>query len=87
MRERLRSWPTLAQIADEIETWHSAGAADGFNPMFPVLPVDLIEFAELISPELQRRGLTPRGYGPSTLRERLGPPRPQNRFRGAQPPR
>jgi alkanesulfonate monooxygenase SsuD/methylene tetrahydromethanopterin reductase-like flavin-dependent oxidoreductase (luciferase family) len=72
-----------AQIADEMEAWHSAGAADGFNLMFPVLPIDLIEFTELVSPELQRRGLTPREYGPGTLRERLGLPRPQNRFRGA----
>ena len=74
---------TPAQIADEMEAWHSAGAADGFNLMFPVLPIDLIEFTELVSPELQRRGLTPREYGPGTLRERLGLPRPQNRFRGA----
>jgi len=43
-----------------MEAWYAAGAADGFNLMFPVLPIDLVEFAELVSPELQRRGLTPR---------------------------
>ncbi len=74
---------TPAQIADEMEAWYSAGAADGFNLMFPVLPIDLIEFAELVSPELQRRGLTPREYRPGTLRERLGLPRPQNQFKAA----
>ena len=66
-----------------MEAWYSAGAADGFNLMFPVLPIDLIEFAELVSPELQRRGLTPREYGPGTLRERMGLQRPQNQFKAA----
>jgi alkanesulfonate monooxygenase SsuD/methylene tetrahydromethanopterin reductase-like flavin-dependent oxidoreductase (luciferase family) len=28
-------------VADELEAWYLAGAADGFNLMFPVLPVDL----------------------------------------------
>jgi len=49
--------------------------------MFPVLPIDLVEFAELVSPELQRRGLAPREYTPATLRERLRLSRPPNRFK------
>jgi FMN-dependent oxidoreductase (nitrilotriacetate monooxygenase family) len=72
---------TASQIADEMEAWYAAGAADGFNLMFPVLPIDLVEFAELVSPELQRRGLSPREYTPATLRERLGLSRPPNRFK------
>lgn len=30
-----------------------AQAADGFNLMFPLLPDDLLNFAELVVPELQ----------------------------------
>jgi FMN-dependent oxidoreductase (nitrilotriacetate monooxygenase family) len=71
---------TATDIADELEAWYRAGAADGFNLMFPVLPVDLVNFAELVIPELQRRGLTPTAYADGTLRDRLGLPRPANRF-------
>jgi alkanesulfonate monooxygenase SsuD/methylene tetrahydromethanopterin reductase-like flavin-dependent oxidoreductase (luciferase family) len=72
---------TASQIADKMEAWYAAGAADGFNLMFPVLPIDLVEFAELVSPELQRRGLTPREYAPASLRKRLGLTPPPNRFK------
>ena len=71
---------TPTDIADELEAWYVAGAADGFNLMFPVLPVDLVNFAELVVPELQRRGLTPTMYADGTLRDRLGLPRPANSF-------
>ena len=49
---------TPVEIADEMEAWYSAGAADGFNLMFPLLPDDWLNFAQLVVPELQRRGLT-----------------------------
>ena len=71
---------TPTEIADEMEAWYAKGAADGFNLMFPLLPDDWLHFAELVVPELQRRGLTRRGYAPGTLRDRLGLPRPANRF-------
>ena len=45
-------------IAEEMEAWYLAGAADGFNLMFPLLPDDWLSFAEIVVPELQRRGLT-----------------------------
>jgi FMN-dependent oxidoreductase (nitrilotriacetate monooxygenase family) len=71
---------TPADIADQMEAWYTAGAADGFNLMFPTLPDDWINFAEQVAPELQHRGVTRTEYGPGTLRERLGLPRPADRF-------
>ncbi len=71
---------TPTEIADEMEAWHVAGAADGFNLMFPFLPDDWLRFAEFVVPELQRRGLTRREYASGTLRDQLGLRRPANRF-------
>jgi FMN-dependent oxidoreductase (nitrilotriacetate monooxygenase family) len=71
---------TPAEIADEMEAWYTAGAADGFNLMFPLLPDDWVSFAEQVVPELQRRGLTRKEYPAGTLRDRLGLPRPANGF-------
>ncbi len=73
---------TPSEIADEMEAWYAAGAADGFNLMFPLLPDDWLNFAELVVPELQRRGLTRKEYAAGTLRDRLGLPKPPNRFGG-----
>ena len=78
------SVPTVAgtpvEIADQLEDWFVAGAADGFNLMFPLLPEDWHAFAEKVVPELQRRGLFRTEYEPGTLRDRLGLARPANRF-------
>lgn len=78
------SVPTVAgtpvEIADQLEDWFVAGAADGFNLMFPLLPEDWHAFAENVVPELQRRGLFRTEYEPGTLRDRLGLARPANRF-------
>ena len=71
---------TPQEIADEMEAWYAAGAADGFNLMFPLLPDDWVNFAECVVPELQRRGLTPKQYASGTLRDRLHLPRPPNQF-------
>jgi FMN-dependent oxidoreductase (nitrilotriacetate monooxygenase family) len=73
---------TATDIADQLEAWHAAGAADGFVLMFPILPGDLTLFVERVVPELRRRGLAGRDYAPGTLRDRLGLPRPVNRFAG-----
>ncbi|WEW96913.1 LLM class flavin-dependent oxidoreductase [Pseudomonas nitroreducens] len=67
------------QIADHLEAWFSAGAADGFNIMPPLLPNGLDSFVELVVPELQKRGLYRREYRGSTLREHLGLQRPERR--------
>ncbi len=71
---------TPVEIADQLEDWFVAGAADGFNLMFPLLPEDWHAFAEKVVPELQRRGLFRTEYEPGTLRDRLGLARPANRF-------
>ena len=71
---------TPGEIADQLEGWFTAGAADGFNLMFQLIPEDWTNFASLVVPELQRRGLARTEYGPGTLRERLGLSRPVNRF-------
>ncbi|MGE8490904.1 MAG: nitrilotriacetate monooxygenase, partial [Paraburkholderia nemoris] len=54
-------------------------AADGFNVMPPVLPEGLTDFAELVLPELRRRGLFRADYEGRTLRENLGLRRPKSR--------
>ncbi|WP_433528204.1 LLM class flavin-dependent oxidoreductase [Micromonospora sp. CA-263727] len=63
---------TPEQIADDIETWFRAGAADGFNVMPDVLPSGFDDFADHVVPELQRRGLFRTEYDGRTLREHLG---------------
>jgi FMN-dependent oxidoreductase (nitrilotriacetate monooxygenase family) len=71
---------TPTQVADEIEHWFTAGAADGFNVMPPTLPAGLTDFVELVVPELQRRGLFRTDYSGTTLREHYGLARPHNQF-------
>ncbi|MCG2842446.1 LLM class flavin-dependent oxidoreductase [Sandaracinobacter sp. RS1-74] len=64
------------QVADQIEDWFRAGAADGFNVLPPTLPGGLEDFADLVTPELQRRGLFRTDYEGRTLRDHLGLARP-----------
>jgi FMN-dependent oxidoreductase (nitrilotriacetate monooxygenase family) len=66
---------TPESIADHIESWFAAGAADGFNLSFPYLPGSADDFIEQVLPILRERGLFHEHYG-STLRETLGLPRP-----------
>jgi len=67
---------TAESIADQLEHWFRTGAADGFNVLAPTLPHGLKDFAELVIPELQRRGLFRTAYEGRTLREHLGLARP-----------
>lgn len=69
---------TPEQLADRIEYWFKAGAADGFNIMAPVLPSGLEVFAEQVVPLLQQRGLFRTEYEHSTLRGHYGLPVPAN---------
>ncbi|MFJ3716614.1 LLM class flavin-dependent oxidoreductase [Streptomyces sp. NPDC090057] len=72
---------TPEQVAGQIETWFTQGAADGFNIMPAVLPSGLEAFVEHVVPLLRRRGLLRDAYGPRrTLRERYGLPRPANQY-------
>jgi len=54
---------TAKEVADQLEAWFTAGAADGFNLMFPLLPDDWTNFTSFVVPELQRRGLARTQYG------------------------
>jgi FMN-dependent oxidoreductase (nitrilotriacetate monooxygenase family) len=70
---------TPKSIADQLQQWFEEEGADGFNIMSPWLPGGLSEFADLVVPELQRRGLFRTEYEGRTLRDNLGLPRPVNR--------
>ncbi|POP67927.1 LLM class flavin-dependent oxidoreductase [Pseudomonas syringae] len=71
---------TPEQVADELQRWFEQGAADGFNVLVPHLPGGLEDVAQLLVPELQRRGLFRTEYEGTTLRENLGLQRPAYRF-------
>ena len=71
---------TPEQIADDIEGWFKAGAADGFNLMPDVLPSGLETFVETVVPILQARGLFRTDYTGSTLRHHFGLAKPPSRF-------
>ena len=70
---------TPETIADQIQLWFENEAADGFNIMPPYLPGGFDDFAELVVPELQKRGLFRSSYEGNTLRENLGLAFPKNR--------
>ncbi|MCX4090859.1 LLM class flavin-dependent oxidoreductase [Nocardia sp. alder85J] len=65
------------EIADTMERWLDAGAADGFMIQATHVPVAFEKFAAEVVPELRRRGLVPTERTGTTLRERLGIPRPE----------
>jgi FMN-dependent oxidoreductase (nitrilotriacetate monooxygenase family) len=71
---------TPEQIADLIEDWFGDGAADGFNIMPPLLPVQLDVFSAEVIPLLQRRGLFRTEYEGTTLRDHYGLARPKSVF-------
>lgn len=63
---------TASDIADALQERFEQGAADGFNIMPPTLPGGLVDFVELVLPELRRRDLVPTSYAATTLRGNLG---------------
>jgi alkanesulfonate monooxygenase SsuD/methylene tetrahydromethanopterin reductase-like flavin-dependent oxidoreductase (luciferase family) len=63
-------------VADMMEDWYRSGACDGFIVGPPILPLGLQKIADLLIPELQRRGLFRTEYEGETLRERMGLPTP-----------
>jgi FMN-dependent oxidoreductase (nitrilotriacetate monooxygenase family) len=75
---------TPQHVADILEEWFAAGAADGFNILPPYFPGGFADFVDEVVPELQRRGLYRREYQGTTLRDHLGLARiaaPQSRSR------
>jgi alkanesulfonate monooxygenase SsuD/methylene tetrahydromethanopterin reductase-like flavin-dependent oxidoreductase (luciferase family) len=66
-------------VADGLEEWFVAGAADGFNLMPPWFPGAFDDFVDQVVPILQQRGLFRTEYTGRSLRDHLGLPRPPNR--------
>jgi FMN-dependent oxidoreductase (nitrilotriacetate monooxygenase family) len=63
---------TAQSVADQMQAVFEAGGCDGFAVWPTVSPTMFEEFGRLVVPELQRRGLVQKEYGPgATLRDRL----------------
>ncbi len=60
---------SAATIANDMQDWFEADAADGFNVMCDVYPEGLRRFTEGVVPILQSRGLMRRDYRMATLRQ------------------
>ncbi len=73
---------TPTQLADHMQEWFEAGAADGFTMLSPYYVKPLEELVDTVIPELQRRGLFRTEYEGATLRENLGVPYRSNQFEG-----
>jgi FMN-dependent oxidoreductase (nitrilotriacetate monooxygenase family) len=80
---------SAATVADQMEQWIAETGIDGFNLAYVVTPETFADVADLLVPELQRRGRYKTEYRPGTLREKLfgdGPrlslPHPGARRRG-----
>ncbi|WP_260987610.1 LLM class flavin-dependent oxidoreductase [Roseomonas gilardii] len=63
---------TPADVADHMQDWMEAEAADGFNILPAHVPTGLQDVVDLVVPELQRRSLYRTHYEGNTLRENLG---------------
>jgi FMN-dependent oxidoreductase (nitrilotriacetate monooxygenase family) len=71
---------TAPDIADVMQEWFENDGCDGFNITPTHLPGGCEDFVEMVTPELQRRGLFRKEYQGRTLRENLGLKRPMNRY-------
>ena len=60
-----------AQVADALEAFVAATDIDGFNLAFAISPGTYTDIADLLVPELQRRGRYKTAYAPGSLREKL----------------
>jgi FMN-dependent oxidoreductase (nitrilotriacetate monooxygenase family) len=74
---------TPAMVADEMEAWLLQGGADGFCVICNYYPKPFEDFANLVIPELQRRGVFRTEYEGRTLRANLGLKVPPNRYAAA----
>ncbi|WP_127496840.1 LLM class flavin-dependent oxidoreductase [Paenibacillus glycanilyticus] len=81
VREVLESFDTLKrrfaivgnpqQVADGIQAYFEATGVDGFNLTHMITPGSLVDFVDLVVPELQKRGIYKTEYAPGTYREKL----------------
>ncbi|VEF48941.1 monooxygenase [Bacillus freudenreichii] len=62
---------TPEQIADTLEEWVEETDIDGFNLAYALAPGTFEDFVELVTPELQKRGLLKKEYTEGTFREKL----------------
>ncbi|MFN8522210.1 MAG: LLM class flavin-dependent oxidoreductase [Chloroflexota bacterium] len=76
VRDHPRFVGTPRQVVDQMEQWFAERACDGFVIAATHVPGAYEEFATMVVPELQRRGLFHRDYAGLTLRENLGLPVP-----------
>jgi alkanesulfonate monooxygenase len=82
---------SVSEVADELQAWVDETDIDGFNLSYAVTPGGYKDFAQLVVPELQRRGVYKIDYAPGTLREKVFGPgqarlpssHPAARFRSA----
>jgi FMN-dependent oxidoreductase (nitrilotriacetate monooxygenase family) len=74
-------------VADHLEHWFRAEAVDGFTVLSAFLTEQFDAFAELVVPELQRRGLYRTEYSGSTLREHLNLSSVTSTFAPTNPPK
>ncbi|CAN0620850.1 putative monooxygenase MoxC [Burkholderia multivorans] len=80
---RPRFLGTAEAVADGLQQWFDARAADGFI-VGGGTPTAFANFVEQVVPILQARGLYRSDYTGTTLREHLGLPLPENRFANAR---
>ncbi|MED5803841.1 NtaA/DmoA family FMN-dependent monooxygenase [Gordonia sp. Z-3] len=59
------------EVADQMEELFAAGGSDGFMVSAPIMPGGFEDFARMVVPRLQARGLVQQDYPGSTLRETL----------------
>lgn len=59
------------QVADGIQAYFEATGVDGFNLTHMITPGSLVDFVDLVVPELQKRGIYKTEYAPGTYREKL----------------
>ncbi len=71
---------TPTDIADVMEEWVATEASDGFIIQASYLPGGFDDFATMVVPELQRRGLMRSAYSATTLRGHMGLNRPASRY-------
>jgi long-chain alkane monooxygenase len=62
---------TPEKVADDIEAWFDQTDVDGLNVAFAISPGDFEDIADMLVPELERRGRYKDAYQKGTLREKL----------------
>ena len=62
---------TADDVADDLQRWFEADAADGFIIIPADMPLGLEDFVEEVVPRLQSRGVFRKEYAGRTLREHL----------------